>query len=45
LCGGIVESLSFWTGIRSLVLVALGFYLLSALFIKRREASPDLAVP
>lgn len=35
LCGGIVESLSFWTGIRSLVLVALAFYLLSALLIKR----------
>jgi len=31
LCGGVVESLSFWTGIRSLVLVALVFYVLSAL--------------
>jgi spermidine synthase len=38
LCGGIVESLSFWTGIRSLVLVALGFYALSALLAQKREA-------
>ena len=38
LCGGIVESLSFWTGIRSLVLVALIFYLFSALFLVKRTA-------
>jgi spermidine synthase len=37
LCGGIVESLSFWTGIRSLVLVALGLYVLSALLAQKRE--------
>jgi SAM-dependent methyltransferase len=37
LCGGIVESLSFWTGIRSLVLVALGFYVLSALLAQKGE--------
>jgi SAM-dependent methyltransferase len=45
LCGGIVESLSFWTGLRSLVLVALGFYVLSALFAQKREISLARALP
>ena len=41
LCGGIVESLSFWTGIRSLVFVALLFYLFSAMFlVKKTVAEP-----
>ena len=38
LCGGILESLSFWIGIRGLVLVSLGLYVLSALVIREPAA-------
>jgi spermidine synthase len=40
LTGGLLETLSFWTGIRSLLIVAALLYLASALFLKRRAALP-----
>jgi hypothetical protein len=39
LFGGILESLSFWTGLRALLLISLGFYVVSALLLRAKEES------
>jgi hypothetical protein len=37
LLGGILESLSFWTGLRALLLISLGFYVISAILLRKKE--------
>ncbi len=40
--GGVLESISFWTGLRALLLVAVLLYALSAIALMRGERSPAL---
>jgi SAM-dependent methyltransferase len=40
LLGGVLESLSFWTGLRALVLISLAFYVLSAVFLRTGQKAP-----
>ena len=37
LLGGILESLSFWTGLRALLLISVGFYVISAILLRKKE--------
>jgi spermidine synthase len=38
--GGVLESISFWTGLRALLLVSVLLYVLSAIALKRAERGP-----
>jgi hypothetical protein len=37
----VLESLSFWTGLRALLLISLACYVLSAVFLRARERAPS----
>jgi hypothetical protein len=37
LLGGILESLSFWTGLRALFLISIGFYIVAAILPQTNE--------
>ena len=41
--GGVLESLSFWTGLRALLLVSVVLYVLSAVALRRRGRSPGVS--
>jgi hypothetical protein len=41
LAGGLLESLSMWTGLRSLLILALVFYVLSFAVSRRKQAVTD----
>ncbi|MHB2017704.1 MAG: hypothetical protein ACYCW6_12210 [Candidatus Xenobia bacterium] len=40
ICGGLLESLSFWTGLRALLLIAAVLYLASVWFLPRPAEAP-----
>jgi hypothetical protein len=40
LLGGVLESLSFWTGLRALLLIALGSYVVSAALLRAKKRAP-----
>jgi hypothetical protein len=40
LFGGVLESLSFWTGLHALLLISLGFYAVSAVLLRTKESLP-----
>jgi hypothetical protein len=46
LVGGMLESMSLWTGIRSLIIIAAGLYFLSFLFLRsaKRVSALDLSM-
>jgi len=44
LAGGLLESLSMWTGLRSLLILALAFYVLSFVFSRRSQAARQEAL-
>jgi hypothetical protein len=43
LVGGLLESMSLWTGVRSLVVLAILIYLVSWLTLRRKAAGPQLS--
>jgi spermidine synthase len=47
LVGGILESISFWTGLRALILISVGLYALSALVLRKNDSigvKPPLSI-
>ena len=41
--GGVLESISFWTGLRSLLVVSVLLYIFSAIALRRREAGTEVS--
>ena len=41
--GGVLESISFWTGLRALLLVSVLLYIFSAIALRRREAGAEVS--